>query len=225
MGGGARVRPRDRCLRRRSDRGKRRGAQLRADRAGRRAACRGRVGRRSPPDASAQGRPAPHDAAPAGRRASTWRAARHPLGIRGQHLPALRIRARHPQGQPASRARTATPSDCRTPSAARSGSCPRRTPGSPFRRCTRPCGPTRPGFYTHTPEFWNAEVFHFPEQWRRGRGEPFHVLHDVGGTIDGYARYAIREGEDERGLGPRPGSPSTRRPTSTCGDTWPTSTS
>jgi predicted acetyltransferase len=55
--------------------------------------------------------------------------------------------------------------------------------------------PTRPGFFTHSPAFWNAEVFYFPEQWRRGRGEPFHVLHDVGGVIDGYARYAIREGE------------------------------
>jgi len=55
--------------------------------------------------------------------------------------------------------------------------------------------PTRPGFFTHSPEFWNAEVFYFPEQWRRGRGEPFHVLHDVDGDIDGYARYAIREGD------------------------------
>ena len=56
--------------------------------------------------------------------------------------------------------------------------------------------PTRTGFFSHTPEFWNAEVFYFPEAWRRGRGKPFHVLHDVGGTIDGYARYAIREGDE-----------------------------
>lgn len=55
--------------------------------------------------------------------------------------------------------------------------------------------PTRTGFFTHTPEFWNAEVFYFPEKWRRGRGAPFHVLHDVGGKIDGYARYAVREGD------------------------------
>ncbi|HUG30307.1 MAG TPA: GNAT family N-acetyltransferase [Candidatus Limnocylindria bacterium] len=55
--------------------------------------------------------------------------------------------------------------------------------------------PARPGFFTHSPEFWNAEVFYFPEKWRRGRGAPFHVLHDVGGTVDGYARYAIREGD------------------------------
>ncbi|MGH2379891.1 MAG: GNAT family N-acetyltransferase [Candidatus Limnocylindria bacterium] len=55
--------------------------------------------------------------------------------------------------------------------------------------------PTRPGFFSHSPEFWNAEVFYFPEKWRRGRGQPFYVLHDVGGEIDGYARYAIREGD------------------------------
>ncbi len=56
--------------------------------------------------------------------------------------------------------------------------------------------PLRPGFFTHTPEFWNAEVFYFPERWRHGRGDPFHVVHDVGGTIDGYVRYAIREGDE-----------------------------
>ncbi|MGI8998308.1 MAG: GNAT family N-acetyltransferase [Candidatus Limnocylindria bacterium] len=55
--------------------------------------------------------------------------------------------------------------------------------------------PTRPGYFSHSPEFWNAEVFYFPEKWRRGRGTPFHVLHDVGGMVDGYARYAIREGD------------------------------
>jgi predicted acetyltransferase len=56
--------------------------------------------------------------------------------------------------------------------------------------------PTRVGFFSHTPEFWNSEVFHFPPEWRRGRGEAFNVVHEVGGTIDGYARYAIREGDD-----------------------------
>lgn len=55
--------------------------------------------------------------------------------------------------------------------------------------------PTRPGYFTHSPDFWNAEVFYFPEKWRRGRGEPFHILHEVDGEVDGYARYAIREGE------------------------------
>jgi predicted acetyltransferase len=56
--------------------------------------------------------------------------------------------------------------------------------------------PTRPGFFTFSPAFWDAEVFYFPERWRRGRGEPFHVLHDAGGTVDGYVRYAIREGDE-----------------------------
>ncbi|MDQ3689938.1 MAG: GNAT family N-acetyltransferase [Chloroflexota bacterium] len=55
--------------------------------------------------------------------------------------------------------------------------------------------PHRPGFFSHTQEFWNAEVFYFPEKWRRGRGAPFHVLHEVAGTVDGYARYAVREGD------------------------------
>ena len=56
--------------------------------------------------------------------------------------------------------------------------------------------PLRPGFFTFSEAFWDAEVFYFPERWRRGRGEPFHVLHDVGGLVDGYVRYAIREGDE-----------------------------
>jgi predicted acetyltransferase len=55
--------------------------------------------------------------------------------------------------------------------------------------------PTRPGFYSLTSAMWNSEVFFFPEQWRRGRSAPFNVLHEVDGEVDGYARYAIREGE------------------------------
>lgn len=55
--------------------------------------------------------------------------------------------------------------------------------------------PSRIGFFSHSPEFWNSEVFHFPAAWRRGRGEPFNVVHEVDGAVDGYARYAIREGE------------------------------
>ena len=55
--------------------------------------------------------------------------------------------------------------------------------------------PTRPGYFSHTPQLWQSEVFYFPEKWRRGRGAPFHVLHEVGGVTDGYVRYAIREGD------------------------------
>jgi predicted acetyltransferase len=54
---------------------------------------------------------------------------------------------------------------------------------------------TRVGFFSHSPAFWEAEVFHFPEQWRRGRGDPYHVVHDVDGVVDGYARYAVKHGD------------------------------
>ena len=54
---------------------------------------------------------------------------------------------------------------------------------------------TRAGFFSLTPELWEAEVFYFPEKWRRGRSAPFHVVHEVDGEVDGYARYAIREGD------------------------------
>lgn len=56
--------------------------------------------------------------------------------------------------------------------------------------------PTRVGYFSFSPAFWDAEVFHFPEAWRRGRGAPFHVVHEADGTVDGYARYAIRSGDD-----------------------------
>jgi predicted acetyltransferase len=54
---------------------------------------------------------------------------------------------------------------------------------------------TRVGFFSHSQAFWDAEIFHFPEQWRRGRGNPFHVVHEADGVVDGYARYAIRSGD------------------------------
>jgi predicted acetyltransferase len=54
---------------------------------------------------------------------------------------------------------------------------------------------TRVGFFSFSPAFWDAEVFHFPEAWRRGRGDPFHVVHEADGVVDGYARYAIRSGD------------------------------
>ena len=59
---------------------------------------------------------------------------------------------------------------------------------------------TRVGFFSHTPAYWDAEVFHFPEQWRRGRGDPFHVVHEVDGAVDGYARYAVRHGDKSTDL-------------------------
>jgi predicted acetyltransferase len=61
--------------------------------------------------------------------------------------------------------------------------------------------PHRPGFFARTPAFWDGEVFHDPEHWRRGAGAAFHVVHEVDGEVDGYARYRIREGSE--GDGPR----------------------
>lgn len=55
--------------------------------------------------------------------------------------------------------------------------------------------PTRVGFFSRSPAYWDAWTFNFPPPWREGRGDPFHVLHEVDGTADGYARYAIRDGE------------------------------
>jgi predicted acetyltransferase len=56
--------------------------------------------------------------------------------------------------------------------------------------------PARVGYFSFSPPFWDAEVFHFPEAWRRGRGDPFHVVHEADGVVDGYARYAIRAGDN-----------------------------
>lgn len=55
--------------------------------------------------------------------------------------------------------------------------------------------PTRVGCFSRSPAYWEAWTFNFPAAWREGRGEPFHVLHEVDGVADGYARYAMREGE------------------------------
>jgi predicted acetyltransferase len=52
---------------------------------------------------------------------------------------------------------------------------------------------SRPGFYARTPAYWDAEVFHDPEHWRRGAGAAFYVVHEVDGQVDGYARYRIRD--------------------------------
>ena len=59
--------------------------------------------------------------------------------------------------------------------------------------------PTRPGFFARTPAYWDAEVLRDPEHWRRGASHAFHVVHEVGGVADGYARYRVRERWDEVG--------------------------
>ncbi len=58
--------------------------------------------------------------------------------------------------------------------------------------------PTRPGFFNRTPAFWD-EILHDPEHWRNGAGAAFHVVHEVDGAPDGYARYRINDKWDESG--------------------------
>jgi predicted acetyltransferase len=53
----------------------------------------------------------------------------------------------------------------------------------------------RVGFFTRSTAYWDTWVFAYPDAWRHGRGDPFHVIHEVDGTVDGYVRYAIRSGE------------------------------
>lgn len=59
--------------------------------------------------------------------------------------------------------------------------------------------PTRPGFFARTPAFWDAEVFRDPEHWRHGASAAFYVVHEVGGEVDGYARYRVRERWEDSG--------------------------
>lgn len=59
--------------------------------------------------------------------------------------------------------------------------------------------PHRPGFFARTPAFWDAEVFHDPEHWRRGASAAWHVVHEVDGQADGYARYRIRDAWGDSG--------------------------
>jgi predicted acetyltransferase len=59
--------------------------------------------------------------------------------------------------------------------------------------------PLRPGFFNRTPAFWDAEFFHDPEHWRRGASEAWHIVHEVAGEPDGYARYRIRDQWDDAG--------------------------
>jgi predicted acetyltransferase len=59
--------------------------------------------------------------------------------------------------------------------------------------------PRRPGFFARTPAYWDHEVFHDPEHWRRGASAAWLVVHEVAGEADGYARYRIRESWDDAG--------------------------
>ncbi len=59
--------------------------------------------------------------------------------------------------------------------------------------------PHRPGFFSRTPAFWDAELFRDPEHWRRGASAVFYALHETNGTPDGYVRYRVRDNWDDSG--------------------------
>jgi predicted acetyltransferase len=59
--------------------------------------------------------------------------------------------------------------------------------------------PLRPGFFSRSSAFWDAEFFPDPEHWRRGASAAFHVVHEVADDADGYARYRVREEWDNAG--------------------------
>ena len=52
--------------------------------------------------------------------------------------------------------------------------------------------PSRVGFFTRSPAFWDSLLYD-PERWRHGGGPAFHVVHELDGSIDGYARYRIHD--------------------------------
>ena len=56
------------------------------------------------------------------------------------------------------------------------------------------------GFFGRSEAYWAGEFFYVPDRWRRGLGPPFDVVHETDGAVDGYARYAIRDGKDDRQL-------------------------
>jgi predicted acetyltransferase len=59
--------------------------------------------------------------------------------------------------------------------------------------------PRRPGFFGRTPAYWDNDVLPDPEHWRRGASAAWHVVHEAGDGVDGYARYRTREKWDDAG--------------------------
>lgn len=51
----------------------------------------------------------------------------------------------------------------------------------------------RPGFFARSARYWESEFLPDPEHWRRGASAAFHVVHEVAGEVDGYARYRVRD--------------------------------
>ena len=200
LGRDLRARSRHRGIRRRPRRRHRRDLQLRAHRAGRRAAGRRRHDRRRPPDASAPGHPAPDDA-PAARRHPRRAASRsRSCGRReGEHLPALRLRPGSLHAVIKIDRATAAPSGSRTCRRARSASSTSTRRSASSRRSTTRSVRAARLLRAHARPTGTREVFPDPEHWRRGARPAFHVVHEVGGTPDGYVRYRIRDEWDAPG--------------------------
>ena len=59
--------------------------------------------------------------------------------------------------------------------------------------------PLRPGFFDRSAAYWDDDFFPDPEHWRRGASPAFHVVHEVAGEPDGYARYRVRDEWDSGG--------------------------
>jgi predicted acetyltransferase len=59
----------------------------------------------------------------------------------------------------------------------------------------------RPGFFARGESYWEHDFFTDPEHWRQGASAAFHVVHEVDGAVDGYARYRIKDEWD--GSGPQ----------------------
>ena len=53
--------------------------------------------------------------------------------------------------------------------------------------------PERPGFFARDAAYWEHDYFTDPEHWRQGASAAFHVVHEADGTVDGYARYRIKD--------------------------------
>lgn len=57
----------------------------------------------------------------------------------------------------------------------------------------------RAGSFARPAEYWSSDVFYDPPHRRRGGGPLLYVVHDTGGTDDGYALYRITQEWDTRG--------------------------
>lgn len=60
-------------------------------------------------------------------------------------------------------------------------------------------GTARPGFFARSDAWWEHDFFPDLEHRRGGAGVAYHVVHEVAGQADGYARYRIRDKWEDSG--------------------------